>query len=106
MLPRIEENLKSLGFPDLSTAISYNSDWTELEALDAEVLKIYLERRCDPLIGTIEPSMYAGGRDWTSEFKPKHVKPYVYEILSNVIAVHAEVINQNLNKIFNISSWI
>lgn len=95
VLPRVEENLKSQGYPDLSTAIGYNSDWTQLETLDTAVLEAYLERRCDPLIGTIEPSMYLGDRDWTSEFKPKHVKPYVQEILANVIAVHAEVIHSN-----------
>ncbi|XP_001606239.2 exocyst complex component 2 [Nasonia vitripennis] len=106
VLPRIEENLKSQGYPDLSTAIGYNSDWTELEALDAEVLKTYLERRCDPLIGTIEPSMYLGGRDWTSEFKPKHVKPYVQEILANVIAVHAEVRRVSPRLLYRVLSHI
>ena len=91
MLPRIEENLKIQGYPDLSTAIGYKSDWTQLETLDTAVLEAYLERRCDPLVGMIEPSMYVGNLDWTSDFQPNHIKPYAQEIIANLIAVHAEV---------------
>lgn len=90
--PRIEEKLKALGYPDLKTAIGYKSDWTQLETLDSAVLDAYLERRGDPLVGTIEPSMYVGDLDWRTKIRPMHVKPYVQEILANLIAVHAEVI--------------
>ncbi|XP_058808366.1 exocyst complex component 2 [Phymastichus coffea] len=91
VLPRIEENLKTHGYPDLSSAIGYKSDWTQLETLDNAVLEAYLERRCDPLVGTIEPNMYVGNLDWTIDLLPTHVKPYAQEILDNLITVHAEV---------------
>ncbi|XP_011496925.1 PREDICTED: exocyst complex component 2 [Ceratosolen solmsi marchali] len=91
LLPRIEENLKFQGYPDLSTTVGYNSDWTQLKTLDTAVLNAYLERRCDPLVGIIEPNVYIGNLDWNSNLQIVHVKPYVQEILANIIAVHAEV---------------
>lgn len=91
VLPRIGEALKDQGYPCLSNAIGWSSDWTQLSTLDTAVLDAYLERRCDPLVGTIEPSMYLGGLEWDFETEPTHVKPYAQEILANLIAVHAEV---------------
>lgn len=91
ILPRIEKYLKSEGYPDLSTAIGYKSDWTQLETLDMAVLEAYLERRCDPLVGSIESNTYVSKLDWTCDLPPTHVKFYAHQILSDIIAVHAEV---------------
>ncbi|EZA62577.1 hypothetical protein DMN91_005509 [Ooceraea biroi] len=91
VLPRIGDILKAQGYPELSSAVGWNSDWTQLETLDSAVLDAYLERRCDPLVGTIEPSMYLGGLEWDFDSEPTHLKPYAQEILANLIAVHAEV---------------
>lgn len=103
VLPRIGNVLKAQGYPELSTAVGWNSDWTQLETLDSAVLDAYLERRCDPLVGTIEPSMYLGGLEWDFDTEPTHLKPYAQEILANLIAVHAEVINCHVpNKIWHI----
>lgn len=91
--------MKSQDYPNLSNAIGWNSDWTQLGTLDTAVLDAYLERRCDPLVGTIEPSMYLGGLEWDFETEPTHVRPYAQEILANLIAVHAEVsIVHNINQ--------
>lgn len=89
--------MKAQGYPELSTAVGWNSDWTQLETLDSAVLDAYLERRCDPLVGTIEPSMYLGGLEWDFDTEPTHLKPYAQEILANLIAVHAEVIDDRAN---------
>ncbi|XP_066587508.1 exocyst complex component 2 [Prorops nasuta] len=91
ILPKMREFLKSQGYPDLSAAVDWNTDWTQLDTLDTAVLDAYLERRCDPLVGTIEPSMYLGGLEWDFDTEPTHLKPYAQEILANLIAVHAEV---------------
>ncbi|XP_078047507.1 exocyst complex component secretory 5 [Augochlora pura] len=90
ILPKIGDALKEMDYPSLSNAVGWKSDWT-LETLDTAVLEAYLERRCDPLVGTIEPSMYLGGLEWDFETEPTHVRPYAQEILANLIAVHAEV---------------
>lgn len=91
VLPRVTISLKAAGYPDLSIAEGWRSDWTQLETLDAAVLDAYLERRCDPLVGTIEPSMYLGDLEWDTEVEPTHIRPYAQEALANLIAVHAEV---------------
>ncbi|XP_034947580.1 exocyst complex component 2 [Chelonus insularis] len=91
VLPRVKTNLKAQGYPDLSQAEGWTNDWTQLESLDTAVLDAYLERRCDPLVGTIEPSMYLGSLEWDSEIEPSHIRPYAQEALANLIAVHAEV---------------
>lgn len=83
--------MKTRGYPDLSSAEGWLSDWTHLDTLDTAVLDAYLERRCDPLVGTIEPSMYLGGLEWDTEIEPMHIRPYAQEALANLIAVHAEV---------------
>ena len=89
---RIEEYLVSQGYPDMSTSIGYKSDWTQLETLDHSVLEAYLERRRDPLVGCIEPNMYVGELNWNADtLMVTRVKPYVQEILANIINVHAEV---------------
>lgn len=92
IIPRVNEALKLHGYPPLSLTMSSNTDWTQLETLDSAVLDAYLERRCDPLVGTIEPSMYLGGFEWDLDIEPAHVRPYVQEALTNLIAVHAEVL--------------
>lgn len=62
-----------------------------LTELDQRVLDAYLEQRSDPLVGTIEPSMYIGNFNWHTALKPVDVRPYVKELLTNLISVHAEV---------------
>lgn len=62
-----------------------------LAELDQRVLDAYLEQRSDPLVGTIEPSMYIGNFNWDTAMKPADVRPYVKELLTNLISVHAEV---------------
>ena len=91
VLPRVVTALKTQGYPDLTLSEGWLSDWTQLGTLDSAVLDAYLERRCDPLVGTIEPSMYLGGLEWDSEIEPTHARPYAQEALANLIAVHAEV---------------
>lgn len=54
-------------------------------------MEAYLEQKNDPLVGTIEPSMYIGKFDWNTKIKPTDVRPYVKECINNLIAVHAEV---------------
>jgi exocyst complex component 2 len=52
---------------------------------------VYLEQKSDPLVGTIEPSMYLGRFDWDTVRKPTDIRPYAKEIIGNMIGVHAEV---------------
>ncbi|XP_060810472.1 exocyst complex component 2 [Amyelois transitella] len=62
-----------------------------LADLEATIADTYLEHKGDPLVGTIEPSMYMGRHRIQDDELVQDVRPYVYEIINNLIAVHAEV---------------
>lgn len=59
--------------------------------MEKRITETYLELKSDPLVGTIEPSMYLGNFDWDTEHRPTDLRPYVKEIIANLTAVHAEV---------------
>uniref|UniRef100_A0A8C5DZE5 Exocyst complex component 2 n=1 Tax=Gouania willdenowi TaxID=441366 RepID=A0A8C5DZE5_GOUWI len=59
--------------------------------LDRKLFDAYIERRADPIAGSLEPGMYAGYFDWRDCQTPTGVRSYLKEALVNIIAVHAEV---------------
>lgn len=89
VLPRLSELFKRHGYPSpiLPIATATNA----LNTLDHQILEAYLEQKSDPLVGTIEPSMYLGHFDWDTRRKPTDIRPYAKEIIANMIGVHAEV---------------
>lgn len=68
-----------------------------LETLEKSILEAYLEQKSDPLVGTIEPSMYLGRFDWDTKVIPSDIRPYAKECINNLIHVHAEVNNISPN---------
>ncbi|XP_045529762.1 exocyst complex component 2 [Pieris brassicae] len=60
-----------------------------LNSLETRIGEQYIEQKGDPLVGTIEPSMFVGRHQPLT--MPTDARPYVYEIINNLIAVHAEV---------------
>jgi Exocyst complex component Sec5 len=63
--------------------------------LDRSICEQYLESKTDPLVGTIEPSMYIGEFDWAnlpagSVVEKADVRPYVKEVFANLISVNCE----------------
>ncbi|GJQ70006.1 hypothetical protein Trydic_g13367 [Trypoxylus dichotomus] len=63
----------------------------DLENLERSILESYLEQKSDPLVGTIEPSMYLGRFDWDTKVAPTDLRPYAKECINNLIHVHFEV---------------
>jgi len=47
--------------------------------------------KADPIVGSLEPGIYAGYFDWKDCLPPTGVRNYLKEALVNIIAVHAEV---------------
>lgn len=98
LLPRISDLFARYQLPAQTGPLAaVNKSLTEL---DQRVLDAYLEQRSDPLVGTIEPSMYIGNFNWDTASKPNDVRPYVKELLTNLISVHAEVCDQLLKSLF------
>lgn len=89
LLPRIADLFSRYQLPAQSGPMAAVSK--ALTELDQRVLDAYLEQRSDPLVGTIEPSMYIGNFNWDTASKPTDVRPYIKELLTNLISVHAEV---------------
>ncbi|CAB3359452.1 Hypothetical predicted protein [Cloeon dipterum] len=100
VLPSVMKSLASLTgdqeTPPLllarETAVNLLSD------LDKQLCEKYLESKTDPLVGTIEPSMYIGEFDWAklperSVIERGDLRPYIKEILANLISVNCEVQN-------------
>ncbi|CAK6964479.1 exocyst complex component 2 [Scomber scombrus] len=59
--------------------------------LDRNLFEAYIERRADPIAGSLEPGIYAGYFDWRDCQTPSGVRNYLKEALVNIITVHAEV---------------
>ncbi|KAK8769331.1 hypothetical protein V5799_014204 [Amblyomma americanum] len=89
VIPRLQESFKRHGYPDMSPVIKIAQ--SRLVDLDNKLFLKLLEAKCDPIVGAIEPSMYAGAFDWKRCPEPIGVSPYIKEVLMNLIEVHAEV---------------
>ncbi|XP_053528527.1 exocyst complex component 2 isoform X2 [Artibeus jamaicensis] len=64
---------------------------TLLKDLDQRLFENYIELKADPIVGSLEPGIYAGYFDWKDCPPPTGVRNYLKEALVNIIAVHAEV---------------
>ncbi|XP_036113304.1 exocyst complex component 2 isoform X4 [Molossus molossus] len=62
-----------------------------LKELDQRLFENYIELKADPIVGSLEPGIYAGYFDWKDCLPPTGVRNYLKEALVNIIAVHAEV---------------
>ncbi|XP_019346020.1 exocyst complex component 2 isoform X1 [Alligator mississippiensis] len=87
----IAEHFEKHGFQGVEkiTQVSMES----LKELDQRLFEIYIEAKADPIVGSLEPGIYAGYFDWKDCLVPtgKRVRNYLKEALVNIIAVHAEV---------------
>ncbi|KAJ3639449.1 hypothetical protein Zmor_002810 [Zophobas morio] len=85
----IIKKFKESGFP-IPEGPVHNAK-SKLDILEKSILEKYLEQKSDPLVGTIEPSMYLGRFDWDLDITPNNIRPYAKECINNVIHVHSEV---------------
>uniref|UniRef100_A0A8D0HNH9 Exocyst complex component 2 n=1 Tax=Sphenodon punctatus TaxID=8508 RepID=A0A8D0HNH9_SPHPU len=85
----IAEHFEKHGFQGVEkiTQVSMES----LKELDQKLFDIYIELKADPIVGSLEPGIYAGYFDWKDCLIPTGVRNYLKEALVNIIAVHAEV---------------
>uniref|UniRef100_A0A1B6DWI3 Exocyst complex component 2 n=1 Tax=Clastoptera arizonana TaxID=38151 RepID=A0A1B6DWI3_9HEMI len=89
VLPHLSDLLNKHGYPQLLEPLGNAKK--ELQSLEKQIMETYLDLKSDPLVGTIEPSMYLGNFDWDTEHTPTDIRPYIKEIIANLTAVHAEV---------------
>ncbi|CAH0698829.1 unnamed protein product [Spodoptera exigua] len=88
-LAAIATAIHNFGFPKQTQALQATKE--ALSTLESTIAETYLEHKGDPLVGTIEPSMDMGRHKTDADAIVDDARPYVYEIINNLIAVHAEV---------------
>ncbi|XP_028138176.2 exocyst complex component 2 [Diabrotica virgifera virgifera] len=91
ILDEISKKFRETGFSSIDGPIKTNKN--KYEALEKSILDKYLEQKSDPLVGTIEPSMYLGRFDWDINVPPTDIRPYAKECVNNLISVHSEINN-------------
>lgn len=89
VLDNIYKAFVSSGYPKPDEPV--HNTKCRIENLEKLILEKYLEQKSDPIVGTVEPSMYLGRFDWDSKFPPNDIQEYVKECINNLIQVHAEV---------------
>ncbi|KAJ8933784.1 hypothetical protein NQ314_013820 [Rhamnusium bicolor] len=100
ILDTVSTRFKESGFPSAENPI--RNAKTRLDNLQKSILDKYLEQKCDPLVGTIEPSMYLGRFDWDLNIPPTDIRPYAKECINNLINVHSEVNNISTKLLDNV----
>ncbi|GIY24409.1 exocyst complex component 2 [Caerostris extrusa] len=71
VIPRLQDSLIKYGYPDMQLVIK--------------------ERKCDPVVGAIEPRMYASSFNWELDYKPTGVSLYIKHTIMDMIEIHSEV---------------
>uniref|UniRef100_A0A8C5WPW5 Exocyst complex component 2 n=1 Tax=Laticauda laticaudata TaxID=8630 RepID=A0A8C5WPW5_LATLA len=85
----LAEHFEKHGFQGVEKIIQVSMD--SLKELDQRLFEIYIELKADPIVGSLEPGIYAGYFDWKDCLPPTGVRNYLKEALVHIIAVHAEV---------------
>lgn len=64
---------------------------SNINSLFTQILEVYVEHKCDPLVSAIEPLMYLGSFQWNTVHQVKGPRPYAQECLDNVVGVFSEI---------------
>jgi exocyst complex component 2 len=78
------------GYPNPKMALENSR--SNVNQVFGNLLEIYVEHKADPLVSTIEPSMYIVSQfKWNCVEKFDNLSPYAHECLDNVVAVYSEI---------------
>lgn len=72
------------GYPRPKAAIDAARE--NVMQLFGTLLDMYVEQKSDPLVGTIEPSMYIGRFQWDAVPHTGKLRPYAHECLDNLVS--------------------
>lgn len=86
---RLASVFSKFGYP-MSKLIFEDGRMTVNKLLNT-IVDTYVERKSDPLVGTIEPSMYIGRFQWDFVTNADDLRPYAHECCDNVVGVYSEI---------------
>ncbi|GIX79321.1 hypothetical protein CDAR_290612 [Caerostris darwini] len=89
VIPRLQDSLIKYGYPDMQLVIK--SSVTRFHEVSSRLFDLYVERKCDPVVGAIEPRMYASSFNWELDYKPTGVSLYIKHTIMDMIEIHSEV---------------
>lgn len=87
--PHLGAVFTKFGYPVPKLAIE--SGQATINGLFNSILETYVEHKSDPLLGTIEPSMYIGRFQWSSVQETGKLRPYAHECYDNLVGVYSEI---------------
>lgn len=82
--PNLGGIFEKYGYPVPKLAIGMGR--TNVMKLFNMLLDTYVEQKSDPLVGTIEPSMYIGRFQWDMVTNTGKLRPYAHECLDNLVS--------------------
>uniref|UniRef100_A0A671NMW0 Exocyst complex component 2 n=1 Tax=Sinocyclocheilus anshuiensis TaxID=1608454 RepID=A0A671NMW0_9TELE len=85
----LAEHLEKNGFTTAEKIVRVSIE--ALRQLDEYLFETYVEKKSDPIVGSLEPGIYAGYFDWKDCLPPTGARSYLKEALVSIISVHAEV---------------
>ncbi|KXJ82784.1 hypothetical protein RP20_CCG011217 [Aedes albopictus] len=71
--------------------IAIENSRSTVNTLFSSLLDMYVEHKSDPLVGTIEPSMYIGRFQWDQVGASDKLSPYAHECCDNLVSVYSEI---------------
>ncbi|KAK2864111.1 hypothetical protein Q7C36_003265 [Tachysurus vachellii] len=100
----LAEHLERHGFTTAEKITRVSID--AVRQLDDRLLESYIEKKSDPIVGSLEPGIYAGYFDWKDCLPPTGVRSYLKEALVSIISVHAEVFSISKDLVSRVLSKI
>lgn len=85
--PHLGTVFTKLGYPVPKLAIE--SGQSSINGLFNSILETYVEHKSDPLLGTIEPSMYIGRFQWNLVQETGKLRPYAHECYDNLVRIYS-----------------
>lgn len=85
----INITFSSFGLTNVKLAIEHGRGL--INELFGKLLDTFVEHKSDPLVGTIEPSMYIGRFQWNLVTEIGKLSPYAHELCDNLVSVYSEI---------------
>ncbi|XP_054719978.1 exocyst complex component 2-like [Uloborus diversus] len=89
IIPRLQDSFVKYGYPDMQLVIK--SSMSRFKEVSTKLFDTYVECKSDPIVGAVEPRLYAGHFSWESGYKPSGVSVYIKQTIMDLIEIHAEV---------------
>lgn len=86
---RVATIFSKYGYP--ISKLVFEDGRAAIDKLLDSIVDTYVENKSDPLVGTIEPSMYIGRFQWDLVTKADDLRPYAHECCDNLVGVYSEI---------------